>query len=133
VLIPKWLCEIHASISCRYFGITTLGTLSPVATHGYRIDNKGTLAWTDKAQHRFKERVREITSRNRGHNIQTQLHLQGGAGAVGVGQTAGEVVLLEAMEAATHAPPQPVVTGSRSQRGAPGDAQPQRLLADEPE
>jgi RNA-directed DNA polymerase len=25
----------------------------------YRIDNKGTLAWTEKAQHRFKERVRE--------------------------------------------------------------------------
>lgn len=38
---------------------------------GYRIDNKGTLAWTDKAQHRFKERIREITSRNRGHNVQT--------------------------------------------------------------
>jgi hypothetical protein len=34
---------------------------------GYRIDNKGKLAWTEKAQHRFKERVREITSRNRGH------------------------------------------------------------------
>jgi len=38
---------------------------------GYRIDNKGTLAWTEKAQHRFKERVREITSRNRGHKVQT--------------------------------------------------------------
>ena len=41
---------------------------------GYRIDNKGTLAWTDKAQHRFKERVREITSRNRGHNVQTVIN-----------------------------------------------------------
>jgi RNA-directed DNA polymerase len=38
---------------------------------GYRIDNKGTLAWTEKAQHRFKERIREITSRNRGHKVQT--------------------------------------------------------------
>lgn len=38
---------------------------------GYRIDNKGTLAWTDKAQHRFKERIREITSRSRGQNVQT--------------------------------------------------------------
>ena len=37
---------------------------------GYRIDNKGTLAWTEIAQHRFKERVREITSRNRGHKVQ---------------------------------------------------------------
>lgn len=45
--------------------------LKQCAFLGYRIDNKGTLAWTDKAQHRFKERVREITSRNRGHNVQT--------------------------------------------------------------
>jgi RNA-directed DNA polymerase len=37
---------------------------------GYRIDNKGTLVWTERAQHRFKERVREITSRNRGHKVQ---------------------------------------------------------------
>ena len=36
---------------------------------GYRIDNKGTLAWTDRAIHRFKERIKEITSRNRGHNV----------------------------------------------------------------
>ena len=26
---------------------------------GYRLNNKAKLAWTDKAQHRFKERVRE--------------------------------------------------------------------------
>jgi len=45
--------------------------LKQCAFLGYRIDNKGTLAWTDKAQHRFKERVREITSRNRGHKVQT--------------------------------------------------------------
>ena len=45
--------------------------LKQCAFLGYRIDNKGTLAWTDKAQHRFKERIREITSRNRGHNVQT--------------------------------------------------------------
>jgi hypothetical protein len=46
---------------------------------------------------------------------------------------AGMASLLEAVEAATHAPPQPVVTGSRSRNGAHGDAEPQRLLADEPE
>ncbi len=44
--------------------------LKQCAFLGYRIDNKGTLAWTEKAQHRFKERVREITSRNRGHKVQ---------------------------------------------------------------
>ena len=45
--------------------------LKQCAFLGYRIGNKGKLAWTDKAQHRFKERVREITSRNRGHRVQT--------------------------------------------------------------
>jgi RNA-directed DNA polymerase len=37
---------------------------------GYRLNNRAKLAWTDKAQHRFKERIREITSRNRGHKVQ---------------------------------------------------------------
>lgn len=37
---------------------------------GYRLNNRAKLAWTDKAHHRFKERVREITSRNRGHKVQ---------------------------------------------------------------
>lgn len=38
---------------------------------GYRLNHKAKLAWTAKAQRRFKERVREITSRNRGHRVQT--------------------------------------------------------------
>ena len=37
---------------------------------GYAMDRKGRLVWTDKALHRFKERVREITRRNRGHRVQ---------------------------------------------------------------
>jgi len=45
--------------------------LKQCAFLGYRIDNKGKLAWTDKAQERFKQRVREITSRNRGHKVET--------------------------------------------------------------
>ena len=44
--------------------------LKQCAFLGYRIDNKGTLAWTEKARIRFKERIREITSRNRGHKVQ---------------------------------------------------------------
>ena len=36
---------------------------------GYRLNNRAKPAWTAKAQHRFKERVREITSRNRGHRV----------------------------------------------------------------
>jgi len=42
-----------------------------------------------------------------------------------MGQAAGEVVLLEAMEAAAHAPPPLVSVGSGSRQGAQGDAQPQ--------
>lgn len=38
---------------------------------GYRLNNRAKLAWTDKAHHRFKERIKEITSRNRGHKVQT--------------------------------------------------------------
>ena len=51
-------------------------------------------------------------------------------------QAAGEVVLLEAMEAmeaTAHAPPSPVGIGSGSRHSPYGDAQPQRLLADESE
>ena len=35
----------------------------------YRLNNRAKLAWTEKARRRFKERVREITSRNRGHRV----------------------------------------------------------------
>jgi len=45
--------------------------LKQCAFLGYQIGNKGKLVWTDKAQHRFKEQVREITSRNRGHHVRT--------------------------------------------------------------
>ena len=38
---------------------------------GYKLNKRAKLAWTEKARHRFKERVREITSRNRGHRVQT--------------------------------------------------------------
>lgn len=37
---------------------------------GYAMDRKGRLVWTLKALHRFKQRVREITRRNRGHRVQ---------------------------------------------------------------
>lgn len=37
---------------------------------GYRIDRRGKLVWSEKALHRFKERVRQITSRNRGYRVQ---------------------------------------------------------------
>ncbi len=37
---------------------------------GYQIDRRGKLVWSAKALARFKERVREITRRNRGHRVQ---------------------------------------------------------------
>jgi RNA-directed DNA polymerase len=36
---------------------------------GYRLNNRAKLAWTEMARIRFKQRVREITSRNRGHRV----------------------------------------------------------------
>ena len=36
---------------------------------GYRLNNRAKLAWTEKARIRFKEQVRQITSRNRGHKV----------------------------------------------------------------
>jgi RNA-directed DNA polymerase len=45
--------------------------LKTCAFLGYRLNNRAKLAWTEKAHHRFKERIREITSRNRGHKVQT--------------------------------------------------------------
>ena len=41
---------------------------------GYRLNNRAKPAWTAKAHHRFKERIREITSRNRGHKVTTVIH-----------------------------------------------------------
>lgn len=38
---------------------------------GYRLNNRAKLAWTQKARQRFKQRIKEITSRNRGHKVQT--------------------------------------------------------------
>jgi RNA-directed DNA polymerase len=35
----------------------------------YRLNNRAKLAWTEKARIRFKQRVREITRRNRGHKV----------------------------------------------------------------
>lgn len=37
---------------------------------GYRLNHRAKLAWTAKAQQRFKAKVREITSRNRGHRVE---------------------------------------------------------------
>ena len=48
-----------------------------------------------------------------------------------MGQAAGEVILLEAMEATTHASPEFARTGDLPTAGTQGDTEPQRLLADD--
>ena len=108
-----------------------------------RVDGKGVhpLQTADQGNHQPQPRAQGLDRHRRAEPLhprlaqllKTQLHLQRGAGLVSMGQAAGEVVLLEAMEAAAHAPPPPASVGSGSQRGAPCDAEPQRLLADEPE
>ena len=66
---------------------------------GYRLNNRAKLAWTDKAQHRFKERIREITRRNRGHNVQTvigelNLYIRGWLNYYKLSSTYKEVLVL---------------------------------------
>ena len=51
----------------------------------------------------------------------------------GVPQGGPPSPLLEAMEATAHAPPSSAGFGCRSRNRAHGDAEPQRVLADEPE
>jgi len=44
--------------------------LKECAFLGFRLGSRGRVVWTEKSLLRFKQRVREITSRNRGHNVQ---------------------------------------------------------------
>ena len=44
--------------------------LSQCAFLGFQISSRGKVKWTEKALKRYKQRVREITRRNRGHRVQ---------------------------------------------------------------
>jgi hypothetical protein len=46
------------------------GPLKTCAFLGFQIGTRGKAVWTAKALSRFKERVREITRRNRGHRVE---------------------------------------------------------------
>ena len=63
---------------------------------GYQLNNRAKLAWTGKAHHRFKEQIKMITSRNRGHNVQTvigelNLYVRGWLNYYKLSSTFGEV------------------------------------------
>jgi RNA-directed DNA polymerase len=45
-------------------------SLRQCAFLGFQVGPRGKAVWTDKARARFKQRVREITRRNRGHRVQ---------------------------------------------------------------
>lgn len=67
---------------------------------GFQIGARGKVAWTAKAQARFKQRVREITRRNRGHRVQDvigelRLYVNGWLNYFGISQTYKVVLELE--------------------------------------
>ena len=123
--------------------------LKECAFLGFQIGARGKAVWTEKARARFQQRVREITSRSRGHRVQTVItelrrYVVGWLNYFGVSHTyrvlleleemgppAGEVVLLEAMEAAPDATAAIAGVGHSSRPGEAGLTQPQRLLAHE--
>ena len=51
-------------------GKSQAAPLQSCAFLGYQVGKRGRLVWTLKALHRFKQRVRDITRRNRGHRVQ---------------------------------------------------------------
>jgi RNA-directed DNA polymerase len=70
--------------------------LKSCAFLSYQLNNRAKLAWTEKALHRFKQRVKEITSRNRGHKVQTvidelNLYVRGWLNYFKLSSTFGEV------------------------------------------
>jgi hypothetical protein len=47
--------------------------LKSCAFLSHKLNHRATLAWTGKALHRFKGRLKQITSRNRGREVQTAI------------------------------------------------------------
>jgi len=66
---------------------------------GFQIGARGRAVWTDKAHARFKQRVREITRRNRGHRVQDVIdelrrYVTGWLNYFGISHTYNQVVEL---------------------------------------
>ena len=115
--------------------------LKACAFLGFQIGVRGRAVWSGKAHARFKQRVREIARRNRGHRVQDvifelrrchglaqllppQRHLLGVAGVGRMGPSKSAAVLLEAMGTAPDAPPPSARLGHSAQGSAYGHAQP---------
>jgi RNA-directed DNA polymerase len=67
---------------------------------GFCISSRGSIKWTAKAHARFKQRVKEITRRNRGHAVQTVIdelrrYAVGWMNYFGISRTYREVLELD--------------------------------------
>ena len=76
------------------------GKLSESTFLGFQISARGKVKWSVKALHRFKQRVREITKRNRGQNVQTVIrelrrYVQGWMNYFGISHTYAQVLELD--------------------------------------
>jgi len=63
-------CEEHLQLMVNR-AKSRAAPLKSCAFLSHQLNNRAKLAWTEKACQRFKKRVKEITSRNRGHRVQT--------------------------------------------------------------
>ncbi len=73
--------------------------LKQCAFLGFQIGARGRAVWTAKVHARFKQRVREITRRNRGHNVQYVMdelrrYVTGWINYFGISHTYSQVVEL---------------------------------------
>ena len=74
--------------------------LGQCAFLGFQLSARGQVVWTQKVLKRFKERVREITRRNRGHNVNDVIgelmrYARGWMNYFGISHTYREVVELD--------------------------------------
>jgi len=75
--------------------------LKQCAFLGFQIGSRGKVVWTVKSLQRFKERVREITRRNRGQSVNVVIdelmkYARGWMSYFGISHTYNEVMLLDA-------------------------------------
>ena len=76
------------------------GKLAESTFLGFQISARGKVKWSAKALDRFKQRVREITKRNRGQNVQTVIrelrrYVQGWMNYFGISHTYAKVLELD--------------------------------------
>ena len=85
----------------RYALRAACGWLSPCGRLlGFQISSRGSVKWTAKAYEKFKQRIKEITRRNRGHAVQAVIdelrrYAVGWMNYFGISKTYREVLELD--------------------------------------